>query len=425
MAPALAAIAALLSAIAAPTHVAGLELEFPSDWFPVRIPRVTREDLALPGHEELQRGGAPFILTNALQSSEALTDLTADWVKRKFGSRHADLYEHGIRDTNDKPVITSASDALEFVENSGLAGNGSYAMVRLGATQTAAVRALMRPGYPALFDSDWWLQSCLHSTAARDNVFLAVAWSILIVGSDSAGFHLHWDSINTGTFQFQVAGTKHWVVCDPRGEESFYDPGDIDAFAPDLKAYPAFREALTKHCAHVAVAPGEALFYPSNWWHATKSDGATLGFVGRTVTRWNHKDVHQALRKRCDNPAPRTSKPPPKGAPPALSKEFCSALDTCAELWADRFSVLEERSLERQAASAGTTRRMLDGTVSHPDPECRTAPQDRRDCSAGTHGECIASGCCWGPTRARCSTPGGSGSLDGASDLCPWCFAPA
>lgn len=275
---------------------------FPPEWFPLAIPRVTLEDLALPGREALLRGGRPFVITNALRGQEALVDLDESWVARRFGSCTADFYPNDLRSTSDKPALLPAADALHRLDLAAAEGRRSYAMLRLSAAQTSAVRKLLTPGYPALFDSSWWTETCLPSAAARDNAYLISAWSILVHGVDGSGFFLHWDSLNTGTFQIQIKGTKHWVLCDPKGRDDFYDPGDVDAFAPDLEAFPRFRRAVTEHCAHVAVRPGEAVFYPSNWWHATRSEGRTVGFVGRTVTRWNHAAVFAALSRRCADP---------------------------------------------------------------------------------------------------------------------------
>jgi len=279
-------------------------------WFQgVSIPRVTVEDLSLPGNEDLLRGARPFVLTNGMRGFEALSDLDEDWMDRMFGTSTADLFENSIGSPEEKQFLVPLSKAIESLRKAHAGDKAEYTMLRMNYEQTAVVRQLLSPSFPELFDSSWWMRRCLPSADSRNNAFLIAAWSMLVLGNDRAGMFLHYDSLNTGTWQMQISGVKTWIVCDPSGREWFYEPGDVFAFDPDLGEFPRFDTALRLFCAEVEVRPGETLFYPSNWWHATFNEGwPTIGLVGRTITRWNFQPAYAALKQKCQNPGEDISK---------------------------------------------------------------------------------------------------------------------
>ena len=53
----------------------------------------------------------------------------------------------------------------------------------------------------------------------------------------------------------------------------------VDPEAPDLDAFPAFRDVLVQD---VVLGPGDALFIPVGWWHHVRALSASisLAFVG-------------------------------------------------------------------------------------------------------------------------------------------------
>lgn len=199
----------------------------------------------------------------------------------------------------------------------------------------------------------------------------------------------------------------------------------------------------------------------SNWWHQTRNlDFPTVGLVGRIVTRYNYGAVRQALRDQCARPGPDISKRY-KGAAPRPHPDMCGAVEKCYDLWDVHFRTLDEwyatdlakrRSIpgwndtgaifrsyddptvngatettetttaEREESVLEAIARVVRDPLSHPDPLCRVAPQERMDCAAPTRTLCEAAGCCWSPTAANCSSVG---TVNPGSDLCPWCFAPA
>jgi hypothetical protein len=279
-------------------------------WFQgVSIPRVTTEDLGLPGNEDLLRGARPFVLTNGMRGFEALTDLDDMWMDRMFGSSVADLFENNLGSPKEKQFLVPLSRAIDSLRKGQVGGRSQYTMLRMNYEQTALVRQLLLPSFPDLFDSSWWMRKCLGSADARNNAFLIAAWSMLVLGGDEAGMFLHYDSLNTGTWQMQISGVKTWLVCDPAGRDWFYEPGDVFAFDPNLESFPRFDTALRMYCAAVEVHPGETLFYPSNWWHATYNEGwPTIGLVGRTITRWNFQPAFAALKAKCETPGKDISK---------------------------------------------------------------------------------------------------------------------
>jgi ribosomal protein L16 Arg81 hydroxylase len=69
----------------------------------------------------------------------------------------------------------------------------------------------------------------------------------------------------------QVSGRMR-IRLVPAAERSFVYPrgvfSDVDAEAPDLARYPAFRQATV---IDVVILPGEVLFVPVGWWHHVRA----------------------------------------------------------------------------------------------------------------------------------------------------------
>jgi len=76
---------------------------------------------------------------------------------------------------------------------------------------------------------------------------------MLLLGTDGAGMFNHADTLNTASYQMQLAGTKTWHLCHPN-QGAFLHP-DHDMFHPD---YVRFPQALQADCFLDMVSP-----YPS------------------------------------------------------------------------------------------------------------------------------------------------------------------
>lgn len=96
---------------------------------------------------------------------------------------------------------------------------------------------------------------------------------LFIGGRGSAFPVLHRDNFHTNAFIFQIHGTKRVWLYAPDQTPFLYvnseTPTHSTIQAPHLldeKRYPKFAET-TPYTA--TLAPGEALFVPNDWWHAT------------------------------------------------------------------------------------------------------------------------------------------------------------
>jgi hypothetical protein len=97
------------------------------------------------------------------------------------------------------------------------------------------------------------------------------------------GFHI--DLIDFNVLA-QLWGEKDVVLFSPEHDDALYpDPFEvedgryslIDSYAPDLSLHPAFAEARG---VETRLVPGELLYIPRGWWHATRSVGLSTSVNG-------------------------------------------------------------------------------------------------------------------------------------------------
>lgn len=128
----------------------------------------------------------------------------------------------------------------------------------------------------------------------------ALRWRLLSLGGASgAGMHLHVDSPPVSGWHHQVRGEKRWRLCPPAPAHA-YCGGDVDIFgvaSSTVAACPAFRPHA---CLDAALRPGESLFCPEGWWHATRTeDAGALSLSRNLVTRSNAAPLAAALGTYC------------------------------------------------------------------------------------------------------------------------------
>lgn len=167
-----------------------------------------------------------------------------------------------------------------------------------------------------------------------------------------------------------VAGTRRFILFPPEQAENLYvGPFDftmagqptsmVDLDAPDLARYPRFERAIG--AMQVAdLAPGDALFVPSFWWHEVRAQGALNVLVNYW---WNEAArtppfaalVHAMLAVR-DLPAPE------RAAMRAWFDHyvFGDAAESAAHLPDHARGILGQPSAERTRAITGFLQRMLD-----------------------------------------------------------------
>lgn len=91
----------------------------------------------------------------------------------------------------------------------------------------------------------------------------------------------------------QLSGSKAWKLWPPDQEPYLYG-GKVDAFDPDLEAFPDFAKATS---IDVDIQPGECIFVPSLWWHQTKNIDAGMAITANYVDQFSYEVVVEKLKE--------------------------------------------------------------------------------------------------------------------------------
>jgi histone arginine demethylase JMJD6 len=114
----------------------------------------------------------------------------------------------------------------------------------------------------------------------------------LFIGGPKAGFSLlHYDLYHQHVFIAQVVGHKIFRMFAPSDTLYLYPDADHphasglnDAFDVDLGRFPAFAGASP---IDFVLDPGEVLFVPAGWWHATRMEEVTISVARNTLDRYS------------------------------------------------------------------------------------------------------------------------------------------
>ena len=101
-----------------------------------------------------------------------------------------------------------------------------------------------------------------------------------------------------------------------------YGRGGVDVFDPDYRSNPLFSHAS---CFDGVVSPGEFIFYPGDWWHATRNlgDGPSIAVSALAVNADNFRRVQEVFEYDCTGHYPSN-----------LPGELCARLPKCFQDWA-------------------------------------------------------------------------------------------
>jgi len=100
-----------------------------------------------------------------------------------------------------------------------------------------------------------------------------------------------------------------------------YFAGDVDFFRPQYRRFPLARGVS---CHQTTLGPGDALFYPSDFWHQTLNlDTPTVALTGTLVTAANRRGVRGQLVRQCQG----------AGDVFAADERLCGRLPACFGLW--------------------------------------------------------------------------------------------
>ncbi len=113
----------------------------------------------------------------------------------------------------------------------------------------------------------------------------------LLFGGGGLGFPLHYDRGFMHAFIMQIYGEKDIVLVPYDQRDSLYissryeSVSSIDnVWEPDFEKYPLLRNVRG---FRVRLRPGDLVFVPCGWWHATRLPGLSIGATCNSITRVN------------------------------------------------------------------------------------------------------------------------------------------
>lgn len=299
----------------------------------LKLPRITHQQLSSPGYEDYAGGRKPFVLVGATSSWPVFgepPEWIVDHLLSEFPNSTADFYPHNMGRSTTRPFLVPLWRAIaEFRSPSGdfpsdSSYPGTYIQWNVPLKEWGQLRHLMHPLPKAFRSDERWLRECLVDGDLIDEYSLRLHWRMVLIGTEKAGMFFHRDVLQGSSWQVQVDGEKRWTLCDPAlNQGKLYDPGDVDAFAPDLARFPRFADSV---CYDDVVSRGEMVFYPSNYWHQTLNlQTPTISITGTVVDNNNYESVTEELQAECSHGKWKWS----------LSKRLCDALQDCFDLWDD------------------------------------------------------------------------------------------
>ena len=175
---------------------------------------------------------------------------------------------------------------------------------------------------------DDWINDCFdkEDDINKDNFLIRTHWRMMLIGQKGAGMFNHKDTLQSSSFQTQVAGRKRWHICHDRESKYLYKAGMVNGFAPDYDKYP---EALKATCFDQIVGTGEMIYYPKNYWHQTRNlDDVTISVSGTLVTQENTAGITKEFRRECDTTQRvRIFQP---------ETRLCEGLEKCFKIWREK-----------------------------------------------------------------------------------------
>ncbi len=234
------------------------------------VDRVALTDLSVARFEREYRGLKPVIVTGA----------TADWNATKHWRKETLLHDHGdarVELGHPSEIVafggtgSTFSTLGRFISGFG-DGNASKDRFVFDSSEVLQQRPKLRADFatPAPF-----VRMMAESRGG-------LPWDMLSIGDDGAGlsFHSHGDS-----WLGLVHGAKRWFIYPPgtAPRQLFETLGPI---APPMhqwvqRSLPELPIEAPRHLLDCLQEPGEAVYVPAGWLHATLNLGETIGAGGQ------------------------------------------------------------------------------------------------------------------------------------------------
>ena len=240
----------------------------------------------LPGAEPIREIDAalPGVLTDALLASTrplVLRGLASHWpfVRAAIASfDSADAYlRRFYRDATITAMLGPPDIEGRFFYNEDLTGfNFAPVRARLDAV-LAELRGHRHTGKPpAIYVGSTTIDTCLPGFRAENDIDLGQRDTLASIWiGNRTRIAAHYDLPDN--IAVVAAGRRRFTLFPPEQLENLYiGPLDftpagqaislVDFRQPDLARFPRFAEAM-RHAQVAELAPGDALFIPSMWWH--------------------------------------------------------------------------------------------------------------------------------------------------------------
>eukprot|EP00605_Chrysophyceae_sp_TOSAG23-4_P000354 GSChrysophyteH1.ASY1.ANO1.401.1 assembled CDS len=300
------------------------KLEEPPEIDPHEFMRLTVQDDAQ--NADLM-GKGPFCIRGAAQAwGWDLEKITLDHLAEKYGDRRADYYPHNMKEETVHPIFNTVKSSVEQLSlplegymNLDTSNPGTYIQWNVDEESwRGMIRDMGDVKLPELFEDKTWTEQCLDPggvTTFNTNLH----WKMMLIGEKGAGMFNHKDVMRMASWQVQLRGRKLWHICHP--DVDLYKAGAVDTFQPDYENYP---RVLNASCYQTISNPGDAMYYPRDWWHQTRNlETPSIAFSGSMVNKDCHREFALKLIEQCTG----------KGNVFHASAEHCKALEGCIRHW--------------------------------------------------------------------------------------------
>ena len=232
---------------------------------------------------EIEQAHNSDLTPELLRSSQpvVLRGLISDWPVVQAGLQSAQQAADYFRQWSNENLVQAFVAPPEvkgrYFYTSDLSGfNFAPKTTNLNAVLDEIFQYAQTPDSPSIYLGSTSVNHILPGFRAHNDVApLQDATLVSIWAGTQSRIAAHYDIPDN--LACCVVGKRRFTLFPPEQLENLYiGPLDhtpagqpaslVDFYAPDYTRFPKFKEAI-KHCMVVDLAPGDALFIPSMWWH--------------------------------------------------------------------------------------------------------------------------------------------------------------
>jgi hypothetical protein len=273
-------------------------------------------------------GAGPICIRGAAQAwGWDYTKLTLDHIKTKYGKSRADYYPHNMAEESVHPIFFPLEQAIEQLTlplegymNLDTSEPGTYIQWNVDEESWRGMLDDMNAALPPLFEDKHWTDKCFNRegvTTFNKNVH----WKMMLIAEKDAGMFNHKDVMRMASWQVQITGRKLWHICSPTQDPFVYSAGKVNTFKPDYERFP---KMINASCYQTITNPGDAMYYPRDWWHQTRNlETPSIAFSGSMVSKHCQREFAIKMREQCYG----------KGNVFRATPEHCAQVDQCIRNW--------------------------------------------------------------------------------------------